>query len=76
MNRARLKQKRICKCFIKNIGNTLAYVRQSNATQRETSKRFTRLQARMHAQGSSLMRFSQNQNNFEKYALKLPWLIA
>ena len=38
MDGARLKQKRISKCFRKNISGILAYVRQSNATQKETFK--------------------------------------
>ena len=38
MDGARLKQKRICKCFRKNISGILVYVRQSNATQKETFK--------------------------------------
>ena len=38
MNGARLKQKRIRKCFRKNISGILAYVLRSNATQKETFK--------------------------------------
>ena len=40
MDGARLRQKRICKCFIKNIGDILAYVRKRNTTQGETFKTF------------------------------------
>ena len=40
MDGARLKQKRICKRFIKNIGDILASVRKSNPTQGETFKTF------------------------------------
>ena len=36
MDGARLKQKHIRKCFRKNISSILAYVLQSNATQKET----------------------------------------
>ena len=50
MDGASRKQKRICKCFIKNICNILAYVRQSNTLKR-ISKRFTCVQARMHEYG-------------------------
>ena len=38
MDGARLKQKHICKCFRKHISGILAYVLQSNATQKETFK--------------------------------------
>ena len=38
MDGARLKQKHIRKCFRKNISRILAYVLQSNATQKETFK--------------------------------------
>ena len=52
MDVARQKQKRICECFIKNIGDILAYVRKRNTTQRETFKTFytlTRFQGHMYA---------------------------
>ena len=48
MDGARLKQKRICKCFRKNISGILAYVRQSNATQKQTFKKLHTL-ASTHA---------------------------
>ena len=38
MDGTRLKQKHIRKCFRKNISDILAYVLQSNATQKETFK--------------------------------------
>ena len=41
MDGARLKQKHIRKCFRKNISGILAYVLQSNATQKETFKTYT-----------------------------------
>ena len=47
MDRARLKERRICKYFIKNIGDILAYVRKRKG---RLSKRFTRFQTPMHAQ--------------------------
>ena len=40
MDGARMKQKCICKCLIKNIGNILAYVRKRNATQGKIFKTF------------------------------------
>ena len=40
MDGATVKQKHICKYFIKNIGDILASVQQSNATQKETFKTF------------------------------------
>ena len=40
MDGTRLKQKRFCKCFLKNIGDILKYVRKRKATQGETFKTF------------------------------------
>ena len=40
MDGSRLKQKRICKCFLKNISNILAYVQKRNTIQGETFKTF------------------------------------
>ena len=40
MDVARLKQKRICECFVKNIGDILAHVQKRNTAQRETFKTF------------------------------------
>ena len=54
MDGARLKQKRICNCFMKNIGDILAYVRQTNATQRETFKPFYTLASTHIFTGGSL----------------------
>ena len=48
MDRARLKQNRICKYFIQNIGDILEYVRQRSATQGVAFKTFYTL-ASIHA---------------------------
>ena len=46
MDRARLKQKRNCKCFMKNIGDILTYVRKINLIQGEIFKTFYRLSSK------------------------------
>ena len=50
MDGTRLKQKRICKCFLKNIGEILAYVGKETQLKGRLTKRFTHFQAYMHAQ--------------------------
>ena len=76
---ARLKQKCIYKCFIKNISNILAYVRQSNATQKETFKTFYMLASTYAWTGGGLQcAFVKIETILKNILSKYPglWLIA
>ena len=77
MDGDRLKQKRICKCFIKNIGNILAYVQNTNATEGETFKTFYTLPSTYTCtEGDLPCNFLKIETILKNMPCEMPCLIA